>query len=120
MTQKPSDLISIANPKLSEKLEKKAHKEELVAEREQESAQTEAHQNFKKDVWKAVFTLNLLRYGLALFLLILISLRQIGIEVGLSDNLMHPTWFVLSTIAILISAVTFSFFAHSKKAKSDR
>jgi len=115
MTTKPSDLLSIANPKLSEKLEKEAHKEELVAEREAEKIETEAHQTFRKDVWKAVFTLNLLRYGLALFLLILVSLRQVNIETGILDNLMHPTWLVLSTIALLMSAVAFSFFTMTRK-----
>ena len=103
MPPKPSDLISIANPKLSEKLEKQAHKEEVKAEREAE-AQTEntelgiSYQNFKKDIWKAVFTLNLMRYGLALFLLVLLSLRQAEINLGMFDDLTHPTWFVVSTI----------------------
>ena len=118
MTTKPSDLISIANPKLSEKLEKKAHKEELKAEREQESHQpeSEAHHNFRKDVWKAVFTLNLLRYGLALFLLILLSLRQVNVNSGLLENLMHPKWFVVSVIVVLMSAIAFSFFTMTRKA----
>jgi len=116
MTTKPSDLISIANPKLSEKLEKQAHKEELQAERELENDTSEAHHDFRKDVWKAVFALNLLRYGLALFLLILISLRQVGIEPGLLENLIHPTWFVLSTIVLLMSAITFSFFTVARRA----
>ena len=116
MTTKPSDLLSIANPKLSEKLEKQAHKEELVAEREQEKKHTEAHHNFRKDIWKAVFTLNLLRYALALFLLIIISLRQVNIAPSILDNLIHPMWFVLSTIILLMSAVTFSFFTMTRKA----
>jgi len=116
MTTKPSDLISIANPKLSEKLEKKAHQEEVKADREQESQQTEAHHSFRKDIWKAVFTLNLLRYGLALFLLILLSLRQVNFESSLLGDLMHPKWFVVSVIVMLMSAVAFSFFTITKKA----
>lgn len=116
MTNNISDLISIANPKLSEKLEKKAHKEELIAEREQESVQTEAHSDFRKDVWKAVFTLNLLRYGLAIFLLILISLKEINMELGLLDNLIHPSWFVITTIVLLLSAISFSFLTMTRKA----
>lgn len=109
MTQQPSDLISIANPKLSAKLEKQAHQEEVKAERESENHQDNSYQNFKKDVWKAVFTLNLMRYGLALFLLILLSLREVDLNLGLFDDLIHPTWFVLSTIILLLSAITFSF-----------
>lgn len=115
MTTKPSDLISIANPKLSEKLEKQAHQDDLKTERELEEKQTEAHHDFRKDIWKAVFSLNLMRYGLALFLLILISLRQAGIEPGILDKLIHPTWFVLSTIVMLMSAVAFSFFTMKRK-----
>ena len=121
MPPKPSDLISIANPKLSEKLEKQAHKEEVKAEREAE-AQTEntelgiSYQNFKKDIWKAVFTLNLMRYGLALFLLVLLSLRQAEINLGMFDDLTHPTWFAVSTIILLLSAITFSFLTMTKKA----
>ena len=79
MTKKPSDLISIANPKLSAKLEKQAHQEEVKTERESEKQQTDSHQNFKKDIWKAGFTLNLLRYGVALFLLILLALPKIAL-----------------------------------------
>ena len=115
MTTKPSDLISIANPKLSEKLEKKAHQEEVKAERESEKEQNQAHQNFKKDIWKAVFTLNLLRYGLALFLLIFLALREVDLNFGLFDDLIHPTWFVLSVITLLISAIAFSFFTMTRK-----
>lgn len=116
MTNKPSDLISIANPKLSEKLEKQAHKEEIKAEREQEKNQTEAHYDFRQDIWKAVFTLNILRYGLAIFLLTLIALREVNLELGLLEDLIHPTWFVISTIILLLSAITFSFLTMTRKA----
>ena len=117
MATKPSDLISIANPKLSEKLEKQAHKEEIKAERELEHEQnTDAHQNFKKDVWKAVFTLNLMRYGLALFLIILVALREVDLNIGMLDMLIHPSWFVISTIIMLISAISFSFLTMTRKA----
>ena len=115
MTQKPSDLISIANPKLSAKLEKQAHQEEVKAERESEKQQTDSHQNFKKDIWKAVFTLNLMRYGLALFLLILLALREAELNFGLLNDMTHPTFFVISVIIMLLSAITFSFLTMTKK-----
>ena len=116
MTQKPSDLISIANPKLSAKLEKQAHQEEVKAERESEQHQDNSYQNFKKDIWKAVFTLNLMRYGLALFLLILLALREAELNFGLLNDMIHPTFFVISTIIMLLSAITFSFLTMTRKA----
>lgn len=119
MTTKPSDLINIANPELSKKLQKKAEKEakkQQTNKLESSNEQDSAHHTFKQDVWRAVFILNLMRYGLALCLLIITALKQIRPDITFIEQLLHPGLFLASTIILLISAIAFSFFTSTRKA----
>ena len=70
MTTKPTDLIAIANPNLARKLAEKEEKAQNAATQPEQTENDDGfHKSFRKDIWKAVFILNIMRYALALFFL---------------------------------------------------
>lgn len=113
MTTNPTDLIAIANSELARKLNKQAAKEAAAAERENDQVQTQ--RSFGDDVWKAVFTLNLFRYALALCLL------GIGVVAKLDDNssflgsVTHSEMFLGAAIAMLVSAIGFTYLTTARE-----
>lgn len=111
----PAGLIAIANPNLAKKLTDDV--EEASLSNVEPSAAKKALDlaSFEKDKWKAVFTLNLFRYGLALYLLGLVVLPQIFPNFAKVSNLLYPGMFKAVAIALLISAVCFTVFTNTKK-----
>lgn len=114
MTTKPSDLIAIANPTLAKKL---ADEPEKTEEQTAKPADAEEgfHESFQKDVWKAVYTLNIIRYLFAIFLLGLTLTPRFLDGVQLIDGLKHPQLFQACTIALLISAACFTLFTKIRR-----
>lgn len=112
----PAGLIAIANPTLAQKLDKSAEAEELAQSTASPSDDNQAkHSTFNQDIWKAVFALNILRYGLSLCLLALIVLQSTSINTDLLNSVSHPALFKYSVIALLMSAVCFTLFTLAKK-----
>jgi len=114
MTSKPSDLIAIANPTLAKKLADKPEDktDELVKAVDEDEG---FHQDFQKDVWKAVYTLNILRYLFAIFLLGLALTPRFLDGVPIIDNLIHPKLFIGCTVVLLVSAVCFTIFTKVRR-----
>lgn len=109
-----SDLIAIVNADLSEKLTKVDKKKAAVeaslkvesSPEQIEHARVKA--SFKKDIWKAVFVLNLFRYAFAVILLNIIIIPQIFPKWTFRAGELHPDIFFISTILMLVSAVAFT------------
>lgn len=116
MTTKPTDLIAIANPGLARKLAEKEEKaQNTVTQPEQTDNDESFHKSFRKDVWKAVFILNIMRYALALFFLFLLALPYLVPGVVAIDDLIHPKLFLGGSVALIISAVCFTIFTKTRK-----
>lgn len=113
MTSKPSDLISIANSGLADKLNKEAEEKAVLAETAEE--RQNIHQTFQQETWKAVYTLNLFRYGTALTLLILTIIPFLKTGWTPIRNVMHQDMFILSVALLLISAVCFTYLTTVRK-----
>ncbi|MBL4673831.1 MAG: hypothetical protein JKX81_16345 [Arenicella sp.] len=110
----PAGLIAIANPALAKKLNdnNESSKNKVV---EQAAAKKPTQLvTFDQDRWRAVLTLNILRYGLALFLLAMSSLPSVFDDFHASDHLIHPSLFKVSAIAMLVSAVCFTVFTSKR------
>ncbi len=108
----PAGLIAIANPSLAKKLNEE---DEAQAKSEKDAAGLTVKQprpaptaTFDQDRWHAVLALNVLRYGLALFLIGMSSLPSVFDEFHAKGNLIHPLMFQISAISLLISAITFT------------
>jgi hypothetical protein len=116
MTTKPTDLIAIANPNLARKLAEKEEKAEATANQTEQATNDEGfHKSFRKDIWKAVFILNIMRYGLALFFLLLLALPYLIPGVVPIDDLIHPSLFLAGSVALIISAVCFTVFTKTRR-----
>lgn len=115
MTTKPSDLIAIANPELAQKLTVKAEEDQQKSNQTEANNEPTFYQSFQKDTWKAVFVLNLMRYAMAIVLLAISLLPIINSDIKLIDNLAYPGIFRFCAIAMLISAVCFTYFTHTRK-----
>lgn len=108
----PAGLIAIANPSLAKKLneddeeQKKASKEKGATSASKPKTTPSA--TFDQDRWHAVLALNVLRYGLALFLIAMIALPAVFDDFHAKGNLIHPLMFKISAAALLISAITFT------------
>jgi hypothetical protein len=111
----PAGLIAIANPKLAEKLDKSLEREESAAQTTKESAKPAKHVTFNQDIWKAVFALNVLRYGLALVLLGLLITQNTISDANVLSSVTHKELFQYSVITLLLSAVCFTVFTKTKK-----
>ena len=116
MKSKNSDLIAIANAGLAQKLEASAKKIEKKKNADTETNATKGNTQqtpvaFKQDVWRAVFILNLMRYGLAAVLLLFVALLNIKPELVPIKHLLHPGTFIACTVLLLISAIAFSYIS---------
>ncbi|MBX2848253.1 MAG: hypothetical protein KTR16_08035, partial [Acidiferrobacterales bacterium] len=122
MNAKHSDLIAIANAGLARKLDTAAKKAEnkanlqAVQDAVSEAAQPAAspQPEFKQDVWRAVYVLNILRYILACSLLVIVGLINYRPNLVPIDNILHPEMFFVSTLFILASAIVFSYISIRK------
>lgn len=110
MKTKPSDLIAIANADLAAKLDRLA--ESTPAD--SNAPQINVRNTFKQDVWKAVYTLNLIRYLAGIVFLIIAVAPSIDPDWQIFSNMVQPRLFFFSTIALLISAVVFSYLSKYK------
>jgi len=113
MTSKPSDLIAIANSGLADKLNKEA--ESKAAHIENAERDANFHQTFQQDIWKAVYTLNLFRYGAALALMVLAITPYLNTGWTPIRNIIHYDMFVFSVALLLISAVCFTYLTTVRK-----
>lgn len=110
----PAGLIAIANPALAKKLNDDNESSNSKAAEQAEPTKKTQLVTFDQDRWRAVLTLNIFRYGLALFLLAMSSLPSVFDEFHASDHLIHPVLFKFSAIAMLISAVCFTVFTSKR------
>lgn len=117
MTTKPTDLIAIANPTLAKKLADEPEKQEENTDVAPQNANDGFHKSFRDDVWKAVFTLNLIRYALAIFFLGLALSPDIfkGKDFQPIDDLIYPGMFLWGSVALLVSAVCFTILTKTRK-----
>jgi len=108
MNTKSSDLIAIANADLAKKLNSQAEEKEKS---QNTPPGIQAESSFKDEIWRAVYTLNLFRYALGIALLIIIVLPTVDAGWQLIEMPLHPRLFFVSTIALLLSAVAFSYIS---------
>ena len=109
----PNGLIAIANPSLAQKLNDDASSKTPVKENEAKPSLAQPA-TFDQDRWRAVLTLNIVRYGLALFLLAMFALPTVFQDFHAKNNLINPALFKFSAIAFLISAVSFTVFTKKR------
>ena len=118
-----SDLISIANAELAEKLRRQEQKDNSSVEDLQSdesivdpelaainTSSTAKPRSFKQDIWNAVYVLNLMRYLLGVGLLIFATTDYLRPE----WRPLYPWLFMTCTIALLISAVVFTWLSKIK------
>jgi hypothetical protein len=113
LTTKPTDLIAIANSELAIKLNKQAKKEAGNAE----ITDTAEQKSFGEDVWEAVFILNLFRYLLALFLLVISVVARLEIGAELLHKVSHPDLFLTCAVALLVSAIAFTYSTNTRQVQ---
>jgi hypothetical protein len=106
-TPTPAGLIAIANPTMAKKLndEEASYNSEPA---KPDLTKTIPSVSFDQDRWRAVITLNVFRYGLALFLLTMSTLPSVFNEFHANDHLIHPGLFRVSAIVMLASAICFT------------
>lgn len=108
-----SDLIAIANTELAERLQREAEDSSSATEALSGTSpeqNTDNERSFKQDIWKAVYVLNIMRYVLAITLLIISAFSRYYPN----WEPVHPKIFLFSTICLLISAVAFTSFSKKK------
>ncbi len=112
----PAGLIAIANPNLAKKLNDD-EQEASATQADPQAAKKKALDlaSFEKDKWKAVLTLNMFRYALALYLIGLITLPRVFPNFASVNKLLYPGMFKIAAITLLISAVCFTIFTSTKK-----
>ena len=146
MNSRHSDLIAIANADLAKKLtngRKKSIAQDgktkpangngaaatvsFISEQDidtvestvETTVQTAQARDFRHDVWRAVFALNLFRYGLGLTLLVLITASAIDSSWNVFTTLSHPKLFFFATLTLLASAIVFSYFSKRRNIDFD-
>lgn len=125
-----SDLIAIANADLAEKLAGK--KKNTAASKTKKNSKNDVEKvsfiennvsaaqasdqddSFQKDIWRAVYTLNVFRYGLGLTLLILFTASSIDSNWQVFRNVAQPKLFFFAALALLASAIVFSYLSKRK------
>lgn len=110
----PAGLIAIANPALAKKLNDDNESSKSKSVEKPALKKPAQSVTFDQDRWRAVFTLNIFRYGLALLLLAISSLPSIFNDLHAIDHLIHPYLFKFSAIMMLISAVCFTIFTSKR------
>jgi len=111
MNKTHSDLIAIANADLAEKLNRRENKNIKSINSAAPKADSDEPNSFKQDIWKAVYTLNLIRYLLGVVLLVIAVAYQLGFNWRIIDSLIHPQLFLSSTVLLLFSAIAFSYLS---------
>ena len=109
MKHQPSDLIAIANAELAERLQSQAEKDQP-----KEHSKTAENRRFKQDIWRAVYTLNLMRYLLAFSLLMISVLPMINPKWQLIERLIYPDLFQFSIVLMLLSAIAFTYLSKKR------
>jgi len=110
-----SDLIAIANAGLAEKLDKAAEKEaKKQAQAVESKDQAKPKAAFKQDIWKAIYTLNIMRYLFAASLLVVITLSYLKPDWNPIKNLLYPNILIGCTVAVLFSAIGFSYLTKKR------
>ena len=104
-TANPADLIAIANPTLAQKLSDEENKDNKDTK---DTTNTPAYKNFNKDIWNAVLALNVLRYVLAMSLIVLATLYFTKTFPKVFEALEFPRLFLASIIILVTSAVGFT------------
>jgi len=110
----PAGLIAIANPSLAQKLNNDEASSKAQTAKNQPKLTRIQEVTFDQDRWRAVLTLNIFRYVLALFLLTMIALPEVFDEFHSRNNLIHPDLFKASAIALLSSAICFTIFTSKR------
>ena len=105
-TANPADLLSIANPKLAQKLSEKENTDSDSSS--QDTAASPAYKTFNKDIWAAVLALNVVRYVLAMVLIGLATLYFTNTFSNVFAKLEFPRLFLSSIVILVISAVGFT------------
>lgn len=132
MKNKHVDLIAIANADLAQRLTKKTQNKSAndaetstisdSTEQDTESNLTEprklkinpnpnARHAFNRDAWMALMALNVVRYVGGLALLVMITAGAIEPSWQILERMSHPKLFFVSMLALLISAVLFTYFS---------
>jgi hypothetical protein len=114
MPAKHSDLISIVNSELSDKLdrqEKKKAKLEAITS----APPPKARPRFSDDVWKAVSYLNYFRFALAIILLASLAVGMAYPNSGISLGQNSPGLFIACSLMLLVSAALFAFTIRKKQ-----
>ena len=118
MNKKHSDLIAIANSDLAEKLDRLHQAEPARSDVNETQHLSETQQGtFKQYIWKAVYTLNLIRYLLGLGLLLFVIAPNMDSSLNMTEVTQHPKLFITSTLLILLSAVLFSYVSKYKEVE---
>ena len=115
MAQNASSLISIANADLAQKLEEKA----IQVAANESLSKVEFEHTLKKDIWQAVFILNLIRYGLAVLVVCIVVPEQINPAWSVINNLQYPGTFLLCGMILLLSAIAFSYLSKNRLVPLD-
>ena len=120
MKVKQSDLIAIANSELADKLNKQAEKEARLAEGlEQHQDNANPKYRLDNDVWRALGTLNIIRYTLAMFLLLVVALEEFNPKLNQFVSFQYPTLFVVSSVILITSAIVFSYLVRRQAQNLD-
>lgn len=128
MNTKHSDLIAIANADLAEKLTRSRARQQSSANKDKPqlksvsndeaetkvAAETTDPRSFQNDAWRAVYTLNIMRYALGLLLLILVTASAIDSNWAVFNELLHPKIFFFSALTVLASAIVFSYLSKNR------
>ena len=104
----PAGLIAIANPSLAQKLNDKDSPSKSDAAKNAKPVAPARRATFDQDRWRAVLILNIFRYALALFLIVMSALPAVFDDFHDRNSLIHPDLFRYSAIALLASAVCFT------------
>jgi len=110
----PAGLIAIANPSLAQKLNEDKASSKTKSNEKTSTQKPVRTATFDQDRWRAVLTLNIFRYGLALLLIAISVLPTVFSDFHARNNLIYPDLFRFCAVAILISAVCFTIFTSKR------
>lgn len=129
MNVRHSDLIAIANADLAEKLIRGRSKTDLDNNKKSggsglsivapgtaaDKLAASPLEPFQKDVWRAVYNLNVFRYALGLALLISVTASATDASWQLFRSTPHPKLFFFASIMLLGSAILFSYISKHRE-----
>lgn len=113
MASPQHDLVSIANPRLANRLRTQPTEESL-------DSLLLDNQALREQTWRAILILNLMRYVLALALLLdrAVELNMLSANVELFTH--RPTVFFVATVTLLLSAIAFSYLSKVRKGHIEK